>query len=145
MVRMRAVICHQGDLSVADIDTPVPDKGQLLVEVQRCGICGSDLHARVHGDELGKVMVETGYDDFMRSDQKIVFGHELYGVVADHGPGTGKKLSVGTPVVSIPLLRNPGTVDALGLSAKAPGAYADYLVTQEHLTLKVPNGLAADV
>lgn len=98
---MRAVTCHQGNLVVADLDIPVPAKGQLLVEVQRCGICGSDLHARVHGDELGKVMVETGYDGFMRSDQSIVFGHELYGVVADHGPGSRKKLAVGTPVVSI--------------------------------------------
>ncbi len=145
MVDMRAVICHQGNLSVADIDTPVPAKGQLLVEVQRCGICGSDLHARVHGDELGKVMVESGYDDFMRSDQDIVFGHELYGVIAEHGPGSRKKLAVGTPVVSLPLLRNPGSVDTLGLSAKAPGAYAEHLLTQENLTLKVPNGLSPDV
>ena len=145
MGTMRAVICHQGNLSVAEVETPVPGQGQLLVEVQRCGICGSDLHARVHGDELGKVMAETGYDDFMRSDQQIVLGHELYGVVADHGPGTGKKLAVGTPVVSIPLLRSSGAVDALGLSAKAPGAYAEFLVTQQHLTLKVPNGLAPDV
>ncbi len=142
---MRAVTCHQGNLVVADLDIPVPAKGQLLVEVQRCGICGSDLHARVHGDELGKVMVETGYDGFMRSDQSIVFGHELYGVVADHGPGSRKKLAVGTPVVSIPLLRNGGAVDALGLSAQAPGAYAEHLVTQENLTLKVPNGLAPDI
>ena len=145
MGTMRAVICHQGNLSVAEVETPVPGQGQLLVEVQRCGICGSDLHARVHGDELGKVMAETGYDDFMRSDQQIVLGHELYGVVADHGPGSGKKLAVGTPVVSIPLLRSSGAVDALGLSAKAPGAYAEFLVTQQHLTLKVPNGLAPDV
>ena len=142
---MRAVTCHQNTLEVTELDTPTPAKGQLLVEVQRCGICGSDLHARVHGDELGKVMVETGYDDFMRSDQTVVLGHELYGVVADHGPGTGKKLPIGTPVVSLPLLRNPGSVDTLGLSAKAPGAYADYLLTQANLTLEVPNGLAADV
>ncbi|WP_344769345.1 zinc-binding dehydrogenase [Aeromicrobium panaciterrae] len=142
---MRAVTCHQSQLSVVDLETPVPATGQVLLEVQRCGICGSDLHARVHGDELGAVMVETGYDDFMRSDQHVILGHELYGVVADHGPGTTKKLATGTPVVSLPLLRNGTAVDALGLSAKAPGAYAEYLVTQENLTLKVPNGLAADV
>ncbi|AXT86991.1 alcohol dehydrogenase [Aeromicrobium sp. A1-2] len=142
---MRAVTCHESNLTVDDVDTPTPGKGQLLVEVHRCGICGSDLHARTHGDELADVMAETGYDDFMRSEQRIVLGHELYGVIAEHGPKTRKKLAVGTPVVSIPLLRRASGVHALGLSAKAPGAYAEHLVTQENLTLEVPNGLDPDI
>ena len=142
---MRAVTCHEGNLAVADVDTPKPGKGHLLVEVQRCGICGSDLHARLHGDELADVVVEVGYDDFMRSDQQIVMGHEFYGVIAEHGPGTRKRLPVGTPVVALPLLRNLGGIHTTGLSAKAPGAYAEHLLTQETLTLKVPNGLSPDV
>ncbi|MDX6275878.1 MAG: hypothetical protein QOJ72_6, partial [Nocardioidaceae bacterium] len=56
---MRAVTCHEGNLAVAELETPAPAKGQLLVEVQRCGICGSDLHARLHGDELADVVVEV--------------------------------------------------------------------------------------
>jgi threonine dehydrogenase-like Zn-dependent dehydrogenase len=142
---MRAVTCHEGNLAVAELETPVPAKGQLLVEVQRCGICGSDLHARLHGDELAEVVAEVGYDDFMRSDQQIVMGHEFYGVIAEHGPGSRKRLPVGTPVVSLPLLRVNGEVHTTGLSAKAPGAYAEQILTQETLTLKVPNGLSPDV
>jgi threonine dehydrogenase-like Zn-dependent dehydrogenase len=142
---MRAVTCHQGNLAVAELDTPSPGKGQLLVEVQRCGICGSDLHARLHGDELADVVVEVGYDDFMRSDQQIVMGHEFYGVIAEHGPGSRKRLPVGTPVVALPLLRQTDGIHTTGLSAKAPGAYAEHLLTQEVLTLKVPNGLSPDV
>ncbi len=145
MVTMRAVTCHQNNLTVADVDMPVPAAGQLLIEVHRCGICGSDLHARVHGDELADVVAEVGYGDFMRSDQKVVFGHELYGIVAEHGPGTRKKLPIGTPVVALPLLRTNGEIHTTGLSTKAPGAYAEHLLTQETLTLKVPNGLAADI
>ncbi|MCW2750863.1 MAG: alcohol dehydrogenase [Aeromicrobium sp.] len=144
MVGMRAVTCHEGNLAVTELETPQPAKGQLLVEVQRCGICGSDLHARLHGDELADVVVEVGYDDFMRSDQQIVMGHEFYGVIADHGPGSRKRLPVGTPVVALPLLRSHGEIHTTGLSAKAPGAYAEHLLTQETLTLKVPNGLSAD-
>ena len=51
----------------------------MLLEVLRCGICGSDLHARHHCDELAGVMTEVGYDDFMRSSQQVVFGHEFSG------------------------------------------------------------------
>ncbi|MGA8986969.1 zinc-binding dehydrogenase [Aeromicrobium sp.] len=142
---MRAVTCHENTLSVDEVDTPRPGAGQLLLDVHRCGICGSDLHARTHGDELADVMAETGYDDFMRSEQQIVLGHELYGVIAEHGPQTRGKLAVGTPVVSIPLLRRGSEVHALGLSARAPGAYAQQVVTQESLTLEVPNGLDPDV
>ena len=145
MDTMRAVTCHEGNLSVADLETPRPAKGQLLIAVQRCGICGSDLHARRHSDDLNEVMIESGYDDFMRSDQSVIMGHEFFGVVAEHGPGTRKKLPIGTPVVALPLLRSHGAVHTVGLSAKAPGAYAEYLLTQESLTLKVPNGLSPDV
>jgi len=67
MAAMKAVVCTQARLSVADTPTPRPGPGQLLVEVERCGICGSDLHARHQCDELADVLQESGYDDFMRS------------------------------------------------------------------------------
>ncbi len=76
---MKAVACRHAELSVVEREAPVPGKGQLLIEVTRAGICGSDLHARRHCDELADVMVETGYDDFMRSDQPVIFGHEFIG------------------------------------------------------------------
>ncbi len=87
---MKAVACRHAELSVVEREAPVPGKGQLLIEVTRAGICGSDLHARRHCDELADVMVETGYDDFMRSDQAITFGHEFTGRIAEHGPGCRK-------------------------------------------------------
>lgn len=82
---MKVVTCTHENLAVADRPTPTPGRGQLLIDVERCGICGSDLHARRHSDELADVMHETGYDDFMRSDQEVVFGHEFFGVIAEHG------------------------------------------------------------
>ncbi len=142
---MRAVVCREAELSVADRATPTPERGQLLIDVERCGICGSDLHARRHCDELADVMVETGYEDFMRSGQEVVFGHELYGRVADHGVKTSRKrLPAGTPVVAVPLVRQRGGVHALGLAEAAPGAYAEQVVVQESLALAVPNGLSPD-
>jgi threonine dehydrogenase-like Zn-dependent dehydrogenase len=58
---MKAVSCSQGALEVVDLPNPSPQKGQLVLAVRRCGICGSDLHARHHADELQDVMTEIGY------------------------------------------------------------------------------------
>jgi threonine dehydrogenase-like Zn-dependent dehydrogenase len=138
---MKAVTCTDAKLEVVDQPTPTPAKGQLLIDVLRCGICGSDLHARNHCDEVADVMAETGYPDFMRSNQSVVFGHEFCGEVLDHGPGTRKTPRPGTPVVAMPLLRRGKDVHALGLSTAAPGAYAEQLVVEQSLAFAVPNGL----
>ena len=142
---MKAVACKDAELEVVDLPEPAPGKGQLLVAVKRCGICGSDLHARHHCDEVAGVMDEIGYEGFMRSGQAVVFGHEFCGEIADHGPACRKDAPAGTPVVAMPLLRRAGQVHGIGLSAEAPGAYAERLVVEESLTVPVPNGLPPEV
>lgn len=143
---MKAVLCRDASLRVDDIPTPAPGRGQLLIDVLRCGICGSDLHARVHCDELADVVAESGYDDFMRSNQDIVLGHEFCGEVAVAGPGS--RIKEGTHVVALPLLRaggKGGPLHTTGLSAHAPGAYAQQMLVEASLALAVPNGLPPDV
>ncbi|OBH16099.1 zinc-binding dehydrogenase [Mycobacterium sp. E3247] len=142
---MKSVTCTNAKLEVVDAPTPTPAKGQLLVEVLRCGICGSDLHARHHCDELADVMAESGYDAFMRSDQHVVFGHEFCGEVLDYGPGTRKAPRPGTRVVALPLLRRGKEVHGIGLSTMAPGAYAEQLLVEQSLTFAVPNGLSPQI
>ena len=137
--------CQEAKLSVVERPAPQPGEGQLLIDVLRCGICGSDLHARHHCDELADVMSEIGYDDLMRSDQAVVLGHEFCGEIAEHGPGCRKSSQTGTPVVALPLLKRGSDVHAIGLSAAAPGAYAEQLVVEESLAMPVPNGLAPEV
>ena len=44
-------------------------------------------------------------------------------------------------MVAQPLLRQGTDVHPTGLSARAPGAYAERMLVQESLTLRVPNGL----
>ena len=141
---MKAVTCTNAKLDVVDQPTPTPAKGQLLLDVLRCGICGSDLHARNHCDEVAEVMAETGYPDFMRSSQSVVFGHEFCGEVLDHGPRTRKSPKAGTPVVALPLIRHGKDVHTIGLSTKAPGGYAEQLLVEQALALPVPNGLPID-
>ncbi len=142
---MRAVVCTNAELEVQDLPEPVPVRGQVRIEVTRCGICGSDLHARTGCDDWADMAARAGYDRFARSDQPIVFGHEFCGEVAEHGPGGKGSLPTGTPVVALPLLRNEQGIDTTGLSVHAPGAYAEQMLVQESLMLPVPNGLDPDI
>ncbi|MFN8228818.1 MAG: zinc-binding dehydrogenase [Mycobacterium sp.] len=138
---MRAVSCLQGELSVVDLPDPRPAAGQLLLSVSRCGICGSDLHARLHADELDGVAKSIGYNDSMRSDTPVVLGHEFCGEVIETGPKTGKEFRPGTTVVSFPLMRAGGSIHLTGLSPHAPGAYAERVIAEASLSFAVPNGL----
>lgn len=140
---MRAVTCTRTVLEVAELPDPVPAKGQLVLEVTRCGICGSDLHSRTHADALADVAAEVGYAGLMRSEQSVVMGHEFSGVVVDRGPGA--RTPLGTAVVSFPLLRRGREVHTTGLSAQAPGGYAERVLVEDSLTLPIPNGLPPDL
>ncbi|GAA4483322.1 zinc-binding dehydrogenase [Rhodococcus olei] len=141
---MKAVICVDARLEVDDIPTPAPERGQLLIDVSRCGICGSDLHARTHADEVAALAADSGYHDFMRSGQRVVLGHEFSGRVVDYGPGCRSRWPVGTAVVSLPIVRTGSDVQMTGLSAAAPGGYAEQVVVQESMTIPVPNGLPVE-
>ncbi len=142
---MRAVVCRDAQLEVLERPEPVPGRGQVRLEVLRCGICGSDLHARHGCDAWADLAARAGYDRFARSDQPIVFGHEFCGAVAEYGPGCRKGSPPGTRVVALPLLRGNHGVDTVGLSVHAPGAYAEQVLVEETLTMAVPNGLGSDV
>jgi threonine dehydrogenase-like Zn-dependent dehydrogenase len=142
---MKAVVCRHAELDVVDRPEPEPGPGQVRLEVLRCGICGSDLHARHGLDDWADLAQRAGYDRFGRSDEPVVFGHEFCGELAEYGPGCKRDVPTGAPVVALPLIRAARGVDTVGLSMHAPGAYAEQVIAQESLTLAVPNGLGPDV
>ena len=142
---MKAVVCQNAELRVVDIPEPVPGKAQVLLDVQRCGICGSDLHMRHHCDEFKAVVSKVGFDTVPTSADPVVFGHEFCAEVLEYGPGCDKKIKVGTRVVAQPILRLGSQIHLAGLSPVATGAYAERMVLQESALVPVPNGLSADL
>ena len=69
---MRAIqITKPGVLALVDLPDPVPDKGEIVVEVGACGICGTDLH------------IFDG--EFPPTPYPIVPGHEAAGTIAGVG------------------------------------------------------------
>jgi threonine dehydrogenase-like Zn-dependent dehydrogenase len=141
---MRAVIWQDGDLSVTELPRPEPGPGQLLVRVLRGGICGSDLHARVHSGELSAIAAEMGYDQVMLSGSSVVLGHELIGEVVSYGPQTRGRWPAGSRVTALPVRRDAGTVHMIGFEEHAPGGFAEYTVLQEAFTFPVPDGVDPD-
>lgn len=138
---MRAVVCQNTELRVAAREDPKPGKGQVLLEVLRCGICGSDLHLRRHCDRMHEIILRQGYRHFPRASDEVVFGHEFCGEVLDFGAETARKVKTGARVCAVPLVRNGQDIDLIGISARSPGAYAERVVVQEDLMMPVPNGL----
>ncbi|MFG1782501.1 zinc-binding dehydrogenase [Rhodococcus oryzae] len=141
---MKAVLCTNAQLRVAEVSAPTPKAGQVLIDVLRCGICGSDLHARVHCDQMADLAAESGYDGFMRPHQDVVLGHEFCGEIVEYGPGCRKRWPVGTRVVAMPIIRQNSSIHLTGLSAAAPGGYSEQVVVQEAVMMAVPNGLSAE-
>lgn len=143
---MKAVVCQDAQLRVEDLPEPVPLAGQALLAVERCGICGSDLHMRHHCNEFKSALAGVGLDRVLPdASDKVVFGHELCCEVLDYGPGSERKIKPGTRVVAQPALRIGDAIHIAGLSAQATGGFAERMLLQESALVPVPNGLSADL
>ena len=77
---MRALVVDgPRSAGVRDLAAPVPDEGQLLVEVERVGICGTDVE--LYNGEMA--YFEQGLTHF-----PLRLGHEWTGRVSAVGPDT---------------------------------------------------------
>ncbi|MEO0829380.1 MAG: alcohol dehydrogenase catalytic domain-containing protein [Pseudomonadota bacterium] len=77
---MRALVYTAPEhLEVRDMPDPQPGQGNVLVEVESVGICGSDMHAYLGHDE--------------RRPAPLILGHEVAGR-AISGDGTARRVTV---------------------------------------------------
>lgn len=140
---------RDGALSVDDVELPELQPGQVRAEVLACGICGSDLHALHHADamvEMSELSSEPGgiTPQMMDPSHDVVMGHEFTAKVLEVGDNVGN-CAPGDVVVSLPIVMDSGGVHALGYSNKYPGGYGEQLILSDLLTMKVPNGLDAQL
>lgn len=90
---MRAAVWHgPRDLRIEDLPAPEPAPGQVVLEVARNGICGSDLHTYLGAAKGGATMHVPG----------VVLGHEFSGTVVACGDGVDD-LPIGTAVAVAPI------------------------------------------
>jgi threonine dehydrogenase-like Zn-dependent dehydrogenase len=137
-----------GELVIDDVQEPTPGPGQLLVRTLACGICGSDLHALRHGDQLTAMSHEAAgatpespmVPEIMDLARDVVMGHEFSAEVVAVGENVGNSAE-GDIVVSMPIVLDEQGIHPVGYSNTYPGGYAEYMLLSDLLALKVPNGL----
>jgi threonine dehydrogenase-like Zn-dependent dehydrogenase len=139
---MKAVVCRDGELEVTDVPDLRPGPGQILLNVSRAGICGSDVHMRTQLDQMTADLA-AAYRSEDRAQRGVVFGHEFSGEIVEYGSDTQRRWKSGTTVVAMPM-RRTGQPEVLGVTEQAPGGYAEQIVVQESVTFPVPNGLPAE-
>lgn len=118
-VTMTAAVYHgPRDIRIEELPVPEPGPGQVLLEVSRNGICGSDLHTYVGASKGGATMHLPG----------IVLGHEFAGTVRALGEGVDD-IAVGAQVAVAPI-EWCGTCDACSRSwpnmCRRVGLYGGY-------------------
>ncbi len=100
MTTMKAAVFRGvGDVEMrTDVARPPAGPGEVLIRVQACGICGSDLHIyRVDSPSAREMYAGTLRVD---ADGVRIIGHEFAGVIADTGPGV-EGYAIGDRVVGV--------------------------------------------
>lgn len=86
LVKTKAV----NEFKIEERQIPIPEKDEVLIKVEYCGVCGSDLHAASHAE---------GYEFVPKP---IILGHELSGYVAEMHSESKNKDLLGSRVVVEP-------------------------------------------
>ncbi|MEO8698306.1 MAG: zinc-binding dehydrogenase [Acidimicrobiales bacterium] len=128
-----AVLNEQKTFDIVEHPDPAPGASDLVLRVEACGICGSDLKA-AGGMPVGLVM-----------------GHEFCGEIVAMGPDAAGSWKIGDRVASLPLI-GCGTclaclqgdivhcergADPIGVGGSS-GAYAEYIKVGSRETFLLP-------
>lgn len=83
---MKAAVLHEfkTPLSLEDVPRPQPGPGEVLIEVEVCGVCHSDLHV-ADGDwkQLAGIVKKP-----------LILGHEIVGRVVERGAGVDSEENI---------------------------------------------------
>jgi alcohol dehydrogenase len=88
-LRRQSLVKFDAPLCETIVDTPKPQGREVLVQIERCGLCHSDLHIQDGYADLGngKRLDTTGGRQL-----PLTMGHEIAGIVAEVGPDVPKEL-----------------------------------------------------
>ena len=143
---MKAALLYDiGDIRIEDIPRPSPGPGEVLVQVEAVGICGSDIHYYAHG-RIGSAVVT----------EPIVLGHEPAGTVVElgkgvSGPPVGTRVAVepGRPCGECEFCRRGRynicrSMRFLGMPPGNPGAYCEYIGAAADFVFPIPDGISTE-
>ena len=119
-----AVVYGENDIRIADVATPSPGPGEVLLKVKGSGVCATDV----------KILGGTG----LPKELPTILGHEATGEIAELGDGVAD-LKVGQRVAVYPIAacgecvyckqaRYSLCVDQYGFGHGIDGGFAEYVL-----------------
>jgi D-arabinose 1-dehydrogenase-like Zn-dependent alcohol dehydrogenase len=143
MPRMRAMQLGEpgGDLELVERELPEPGRGEVLVRVQACGVCGGDS------------AIKDGH--FPGVSYPRVPGHEIAGVIAALGDGVlawevGQRVGLGWFGGNCAYCRpcrhgELMSCENMGIPGiTTDGGYADYVVARQNALALIPDELTPE-
>jgi L-iditol 2-dehydrogenase len=136
----QAVMTHPGAIEFNDVEKPRAKAGEVLIEVKRIGVCGSDIHV-YHG-----LHPYTSYP--------VVQGHEVAGTIAELGEDVSGFVT-GEQVVFMPqvtcgecypcrhgMYHICDHLKVMGFQTS--GAAQEFFPVKAEMVLKLPKGMTLD-
>jgi propanol-preferring alcohol dehydrogenase len=143
---MRAAVLHdfKQPLSIEDVERPHPEADEVLIQVQACGACHSDLH-----------VADGDWTQFARIVKRpLILGHEIAGHVVEKGEAV-RDLQIGDRV-GVPWIYwscgecefcrggNENLCSRQKITGvTVDGGYAEFVKAPATHALKIPDGLSA--
>lgn len=131
--------------SVIELPVPVPEKDELLVRINACAICGTDIHDYTW-NEQGKAFFAQGGNHYPR-----IMGHEFAGQVIALGEevtgfSIGDRITAEThlPCGKCYQCRNGNSYNCENLRGFKAGVFSEYAVISEKLAVHVPDSFSDD-
>jgi (R,R)-butanediol dehydrogenase / meso-butanediol dehydrogenase / diacetyl reductase len=149
---VKAVRWHgRGDLRVDEIEMPLPADDEVLIRVEWCGICGTDLEEY----RSGPLMIPVDAPHPLRGGRApLTMGHEMVGWVVQaaadgSGPGAGTvvipDVVVGCGACWWCLRHEEGLCPQLSVRGQTEdGGLAQFMVARAATCLVVPDSVPAD-
>jgi L-iditol 2-dehydrogenase len=133
-------LSEPGKIEKKTIAVPRPKSGEVLIKVERCGICGSDL------------TIFNGRHPYAISP--LIMGHEFAGIVEEVG-GNVESRQKGDRVTVIPHLtcgecgpcreRKYNFCEQLRcMGAEAHGAHCEYIVVPFDMAVQIPSSMSLE-
>lgn len=137
---IRVTLSKPGEFVIDQAEKPRPGKGEVLIKVIRCGVCGSDP------------TIYRGLHPYAK--KSLIMGHEFSGTIEELGENV-KHLQKGTRVTVIPHVVCSNCEPCLSetynfceelkcMGAEADGAHVNFVSVDARMALPIPENISMD-